>query len=606
MMRLQVIAGLVASLATVMVAVTWQSGHGQTPATKTPATKTPATKAPATKPAAGPSGSVTLIHIGDIHGHLVPRPNLRRDASAKTAGGVARMHTRIEEIRKRRRNTLLVNTGDTIQGSAEALFTRGQAMVDVLNLLKIDVFAPGNWDFVYGPARFIEFFGEGTPKAPWGTVAANVYFDGEPYADRTGKTVVPPYRIRQIGALKIGIMGLTTRRGPQVVGKNVTKGFKFTSGEEEVPRLLKELREQENVHLVVLLSEQELANNIRLAEKNPGINVILSSDMHEVTRRPIETSTGTIIVEEGQDGTMLGELTLEVDGGKLRSWSWTPHLIDESIAESRVVAAKVAEVRKSFVTGPAFTKHKNPFNGTELARPIDTVVGETKVALHRSGFTDDAAPAVIEGSSHNFLTDAFRTVAKADIGAIRGFRYGTHVAPGPIRMEDLYHYIPIGPLIAKGTIKGQQLKNQLENSAEGALSTDVASWTGGWLFNFSGVTADIDPGAGKGKRASAIMVSRADGSGPMPLDPAASYTYASYYYAADPTLINVVPSTEIAILKDDAGNPLDGVEVVVRYLQSLPGRSVAAMPTRLRLKAPLPKPAYGNPEVQPLRGVPAR
>jgi len=583
--------GSLAGLLCLAAVVAIRPGHGQ---------------APAPKAAAAPTTSVTLIHIGDIHGHLVPRANTRRDATGRSAGGIARMHTRIEEIRKRRRNTLLLNTGDTIQGSAEALFTRGQAMIDVLNLLKIDYFAPGNWDFVYGPERFIELFGEVRPKAPWGTVAANLYYDGAPYADKTGKNVVPPYRIRQLGPVKVGIIGLTTRRGPQVVGKDVTKGFKFTSGDEEIPRLLKELKEGHKVDLVVLLSEQELANNIRLAEKNPGINVILSSDMHEVTRRPIETTTGTIIVEEGQDGTMLGELTLEMTAGRVRSWSWTPHSIDERIPESRVVAAKVAEVRKSFVTGPAFKKHKNPFNGTELARPIDTVVGQTKVALHRSGFTSDAEPAVIEGSSHNFLTDAFRTIAKADIGAIRGFRYGTHVAPGPIRMEDLYHYIPIGPMIAKGTIKGQQLKNQLENSAEGALSPDVASWTGGWLFNFSGVTADIDPGAGKGKRASNIRVKRADATEPAPLDPAATYSYASYYYAADPTFINVVPATDISILKDEAGNPLDGVEIVVRYLATLPAKTVVAMPTRLRLTAPLPAPAFGNPEIQPLRGVPPR
>ena len=161
-------------------------------------------------------------------------------------------------------------------------------------------------------------------------------------------------------------------------------------------------------------------------------------------------------------------------------------------------------------------------------------------------------------------------------------------------------------MIAKGTIKGQQLKNQLENSAEGALSPDVASWTGGWLFNFSGVTADIDPGAGKGKRASNIRVKRADATEPAPLDPAATYTYASYYYAADPTFINVVPATDISILKDEAGNPLDGVEIVVRYLATLPAKTVVAMPTRLRLTAPLPAPAFGNPEIQPLRGVPPR
>lgn len=121
-------------------------------------------------------------------------------------------------------------------------------------------------------------------------------------------------------------------------------------------------------------------------------------------------------------------------------------------------------------------------------------------------------------SEHDFLTDAFRAVAQTDIGAIRGFRYGTHVPPGPIKMEDLYHFIPIGPMIAKGTIKGQQIKNQIENSADGSLNPDVSKWTGGWLFNFSGVSLDFDPYKPNGLRADNIRVNG------KPLDLAAPYT----------------------------------------------------------------------------------
>src|SRR5258708_35623028 len=82
-------------------------------------------------------------------------------------------------------------------------------------------------------------------------------------------------------------------------------------------------------------------------------------------------------------------------------------------------------------------------------------------------------PAVVEGSSHILLADAFRHATDADVAAIRGFRYGTVVPPGPIKLEDLYHFIPIGPLIAKGTIKGPQLRNQIENSIDGPLNPDV-------------------------------------------------------------------------------------------------------------------------------------
>ena len=215
------------------------------------------------------SGEITLIHIGDIHGHLTPRPNLRSDGEGRMVGGLARMHTLIEQIRKRHKHTLLLNTGDTIQGSAEALFTRGQALVDVVNLFKLDAYAPGNWEFVYGTDRFLELFAGPKPKAPWNTIAANVYYDGEPYADRTGQHVLPPFMVRDIGGLRVGFIGLTTRRGPQVVGTAVTKGFRFTNGDAEVPMYLRVLRDKLKADLVVMLSEQELSNNVRLAEFTP-------------------------------------------------------------------------------------------------------------------------------------------------------------------------------------------------------------------------------------------------------------------------------------------------------------------------------------------------
>ena len=562
-------------------------------------------------PAIAGDGEITLIHTGDFHGHLIARPNVRSDGAGRLEGGLARVYTKIEEIRAREQHTLLLHTGDTIQGSAEVLYTRGQAIVDVVNPFKIDAFAPGNWEFVYGNERFLELFGGEKPKAPWNTLAANVYYSAitedptTPYPDKAGllpnteprQRVLPPYSVKRVGALKVGILGFTTDRGPQVVGKNVTKGFTFTKGDAELKELLPVLRDKEKVDLVVMISELGLANNIRLAEAHPGIDVILSSDMHEETHKPVVTKTGTIIIEEGQDGTMMGELKLKVANRRIKHWKFTPHNITADLAEDPRIAELVRDARKSFVAGPHFVQHVNPFNGTRLQRPIDIVVGFTKKSLHRSNFAHEDMPGVIEGSSHDFLTDAFRAVAQTDIGAIRGFRYGTHVPPGPIKMEDLYHFIPIGPVIAKGTIKGQQLKNQIENSADGSLNPDVSKWTGGWLFNFSGVTLDFDPYKPSGQRAGNIRVNG------KPLDLAAPYTYASYWYAGDPNLINVVPATDISLLKDADGKAMDGTEVVVQYLRALPEQTADPVLNRIKLLAPLPGSRFGFAEVQPLRGA---
>jgi 2',3'-cyclic-nucleotide 2'-phosphodiesterase (5'-nucleotidase family) len=514
------------------------------------------------------------------------------------------MYTKISEIRAQNPNrTLLLNTGDTIQGSAEALFTRGQALVDVLNRFRIDAYAPGNWDWVYGTERALELFAGREAKAPWNALAANAYYDGEPYAARSGERLLPPYIIREIEGVKIGILGFTTDRGPQVVGRGVTKGVRFSKGDAELKEFVTVLREREQVAVVVVISELGISNNIRLAEQVPGVDVILSADMHEITREPVVTSTKTVIAEVGQDGQVIGELSLNVDNGRVSNWKWTLHHIDDQVRPDADIVKLVADVRRPFLAGPQFTLHVNPFNGTRLTRPLDTVVGRTTVALHRMNFANHEPAAVIEGSSHAFLTDAFRHAAQADIAAIRGFRYGTVVRPGPITLEDLYHFIPIGPMIAKGTIKGKQLKAQLENSIDGSLNPDVAKWTGGWLFNYSGVRAEIDPYAKAGERARNILVADRASNAWKPLDPEADYTYASYYYGRDPDLINTTPATAIVVVKDKEGRDLDAVDVVTRYLASLPNHTTVPRTGRLKLVKPVPAASSGSPEIQPWRGA---
>jgi S-sulfosulfanyl-L-cysteine sulfohydrolase len=569
--------------------------------------------------------AITLIHTGDFHGHLIPRADVRgmlNGEKPNTRGGLAKIYSVVQSIRAEDPNALLVHTGDTIQGSAEALFTRGQALVDVLNEFKIDAFAPGNWEFVYGSARFIELFSGPAPKAQWNTIAANAFYatreqdPASPYADKAGQRLLPPYVIKQVGNVKVGILGLTTDRGPQIVGREVTKGVYFLPNGEpilkEVTAQIKQLREVEKVQVLVLASELGLANNIRLAETIAGIDVVLSSDMHEETIQPIVVpgpdGRQTLLVEEGQDGTQLGKIRLNIRDGKVQDWTWKRYVIDNSIPDDPRIAALIENIRSTFVAGPKFTQHKNPFNQSVLKRPIDTVIGNTAVPLLRENFTNSKQPGLIEGSSHHLLTDAFAAAAKADVGAIRGFRYGTQVAAGPIKYEDIFHFIPIGPQIGVANVTGQQIKTQLENSADGSMNPDVTKWTGGWLFNFSDhLRADFDPYASAGNRVLNMSI------GGKPLEAAKTYRYASYWYATDACSVNGIAiqgctassglPSNIEVLKDADGSPLDGAELVARYIEQSPNKTVNPTANRIKLIKPLPPYRFGFPEVQPLRGA---
>jgi len=470
---------------------------------------------------------ITIIQTGDFHGHLAPRPNLRSNSDGHMVGGLARVSAEIKNIQAGKGgagNTLILHTGDTIQGSGEAVYTRGQAMVDVVDLLGIDGFAPGNWDYVYGPERFVEFFGDKKTLPPqaqgnpdnknfgnrWGALASNLYYtsNGSAPKDPTaigtaqdanltqaeydtyaqwytneGVRVLPPYSIKMVNGVKVGILGCTTSRGPQVVGKWVTVGLEFTDCSNEVPKFAKELRDA-GAEVVVLISEIEIGRNIQLIKKlgaGQHIDLVLNSDMHEETLVPIEVidaaGNKTLITEAGQDGTLINEITLTVNAGQVVGDPvHTAHRIDDRIVEDVQVANKVAEVSYPFNAGFTANTHVNPFSGTFLNGPLSDVVGSTQVALHRSNYSDETMPAVIEGSSHDFIADAMRWWAKSDMATVRGFRYGTHVAPGPITRNDLFHFVPIGPRVGKvSRISANQLRNQLDNSSLAVFSSNPGS-----------------------------------------------------------------------------------------------------------------------------------
>ena len=473
------------------------------------------------------SGEVVLIHSGDIHGHLVPRANVRSDSvinpvtgKPRMEGGLARMATLIQGIREANLGkTIYINTGDTVQGSAEALFTRGQALIDVVNMLGVEFHAPGNWDFLYGAPRFEETFKGTTTTAPlanWHANSANLYYTNQyddtavcsvkstvaPNVGRPFKRPLPPYMIKTVNGVKVGIIGFTTARAIAAISPTVTANYQFTDGKTELPCYVNVLRNTEHVDVVVLASELEMARDIQLANTYPGVDFILNSDMHEKTMQPIVSSLGTVIVEEGQDGTMLGEIHLNVSeghtapgDGKL-TWTWTPRIVSDDIRENRFVAAKVKQVRAPFVTGTFVPNQTVTVGGntTKLMRPVDEVIAYTNVALHRSNFMDEDMPGVVEGSSHDLIADAMAAIGSAQSASIRGFRYGTHIpVGGAITMQDIYHYIPIAAKLGRtNRACGADLKFAIENSIGATFHSDPVQWGGGWMFGYSGLNYDLD------------------------------------------------------------------------------------------------------------------
>ncbi|RDH82980.1 MAG: hypothetical protein DIZ80_12005 [endosymbiont of Galathealinum brachiosum] len=282
---------------------------------------------------------VTLIEMGDLHGTLVPHAAVLKnlDGSERevaSSGGLARLKTVVNTIRADNSEAVLLSTGDLTHGSAETMFTVGDAMMVPMNAFGIDVYTPGNWDFGYGGAVFRNRFtsfgpkptipgnlramsghigcddvpviagltdeasgytcneitatapfptpeGKGVIQASFPTVAANVYNAAPLPTFLHGKPVLPPFKMLNRNGTQIAVIGLTASIVPQQADAfNI--GLRFTQGIEELPGIIEQVKSL-GAELIVVQSELGLPQNIKIAQTFEDIDVMYSAHTHEVT-----------------------------------------------------------------------------------------------------------------------------------------------------------------------------------------------------------------------------------------------------------------------------------------------------------------------------------
>ncbi len=282
---------------------------------------------------------ITLIEMGDLHGTLVPHAAIMKNADGSeyesaSAGGLARLKTVVNDIRADNPEAVLLSAGDLTHGSAEAMFTVGDAMMVPMNAFGIDVYTPGNWDFGYGGAVFRNRFtnfgpkptipgnlrtmtsyvgcddvpviagltdaasgyscteitatapfptppGMGVIKANFPTVAANLYNAAPLPAPLHGKPVLPAFQMLERNDTKIAVIGITASIVPQQADAfNI--GLRFTQGVDELPGLIEQVKDL-GAEIIVVQSELGLPQNIKIAQNFRDIDVMYSAHTHEVT-----------------------------------------------------------------------------------------------------------------------------------------------------------------------------------------------------------------------------------------------------------------------------------------------------------------------------------
>ena len=429
--------------------------------------------------------SISLVYIADLHAQLEPHDEFfwheRKDETA-TAGGVSRIATAVEAIRKERPGRVLfMDAGDTIQGSAAAAWTEGQAVVAPVNALKLDLGIPGNWEVVYGAKVLIERAKEFRHPL----IAANLR------DAKSKKRIFPPYLVKEVGGVRMGVIGFTDPDVPERQPPSYSKGLTFEKSDVIQP-LIDELRRKEKADVVVLLTHVGLPKSIRLAETLKGVDFVLSGDTHERTYEPIVRGD-TWVVEPGSFGSFLGRLDFTLRDGKVvhRRWELIELRADrfaEDPKVKRVVDETLAPMRPR----------------------LDRIIGETKATLMRYN--------VVETSLDDVLSDALREAAGTEIGLSNGFRFSPPTPPGPIREADLWDWYPITTRLKVGRVTGRQLRAFWEREIEHVFATDPSKLFGGWLPRPSGMTVRFAAHAPEGHRVREIRV------GGEPLEDDREYT----------------------------------------------------------------------------------
>ena len=416
---------------------------------------------------------LTLLHFTDTHAQLETHPEYLPGATPEIQmmGGYARLKTAIERERAHCEGAcFLLDGGDEFQGSGPAAWSEGEVILEPLKALGIDVFTPGNWEPVYGPERFKQTMARlDCPVVCYNfhdTATGNRLFPASITLQRQG------VKIAVVGATDIGASG----RQPPAEFRGMD-----TTRIEGLRDFVKELRGRERPDVVVALTHTGLSIAREIARRTPELDVVLSGHTHERTAWPI-LEGDVIVVEPGCFGSFLGRLDLAIKPGggvAAHEFRLIPILANRYDEDAEVKAL----VDRSLM----------PYRA-RMARET----GRTETVLMRYD--------LLETTADDFIADAVRETAKADIGFTNGFRFGVPVPPEVITEADLWNLLPMDARMKRGWITGKELKDYLESELETVYSKSPFKLNGGWGPRASGMTFVFDALAGYGRRVVSMKV----------------------------------------------------------------------------------------------------
>jgi len=467
------------------------------------------------------AGDITLLHFTDCHAQLLPAhfrepdvnlgvnaalgkpPHLVGEALLKhfrigpksrlahaythidfahaarrfgKAGGFAHLATLVKQIRAQRPGALLLDGGDSWQGSATSLWTRGQDMIEASRLLGVEAMT-GHWEFTYGAARVKEAIAK--DLGPIEFIAQNV---------RTadfGDPVFKPYVMRELRGIPVAIIGQAFPYTPIANPRHFVAEWTFGIQEESLQKCVIEVRSK-GAQAVVLLSHNGMDVDLKLASRVTGIDIILGGHTHDAVPEPVAVANRggtTLVTNAGSNGKFLAVVDLDVRGKKVRDCRYRllPVFAD-LIKPDPGMAAHIRRIRAPFEV--------------KLAERLAV----TEDLLYRRGnFT---------GTFDQVILDALMETQGAEIAFSPGFRWGTSLLPGQaITLDDLMDQTAITyPHVTVTEMTGETIKSILEDVCDNLFNPDPYYQQGGDMVRVGGMSYRCDPTQKIGARISGMTL----------------------------------------------------------------------------------------------------
>lgn len=463
-----------------------------------------------------PYGDVSILHITDVHAQLMPiyfrepstnigvgrlkgKPphivgteflnyfGVEKNTAAAHAfthlnfseaarhygklGGYAHLATLVKKIRAQRPDSLLLDGGDSWQGSATALWTRAQDMVDASILLGVDVMT-GHWEFTYGAERVKEIVNNDL-KNKIDFVAHNIV--DTDFED----PVFKPYIMREINGVQIAIIGQAFPYTPIANPRYMVPKWSFGIRDEQCQKIVDKVRSL-GASVVIVLSHNGMDVDIKMASKMTGVDAIMGGHTHDAIPKPVEVKNKsgiTLVVNSGCAGKFVSVLDFNVSNKRVTGYRFKLLPVFSNLIEpDHEMDEYITQIRKPYLSKL----------NEELAVSNDL--------LYRRG--------TFNGSFDQLILDAMLETQGAQIALSPGFRWGMSVLPGQaITFEDVMTQTAITyPITTLTAMSGARIKEVLEDVADNIFNPDPYKQQGGDMVRVGGMQYDIKPDAKIGQR----------------------------------------------------------------------------------------------------------